>query len=157
MKRFILLSTLFVLGSTPFQPKVLAEEVQNPSIIADLSDVKFTQLRTPESLIDDLEDQGYTILGSSKTLLGRIRIRAKNNRHKRILVLAPATGEILSDRIMKPSTITVSFGDRERDSSDVGSNWGSASDEAQATTKEVEIREAETPLADPPVAAADQP
>jgi hypothetical protein len=55
----------------------------------------------------NLIKQGYAIVSVTNTFLGRVKIRAQNDDHNRILVMAPSTGEILSDRIITLTTTRI--------------------------------------------------
>lgn len=80
-----------------------------------------------DGIQENLKKQGYQIISVGNTFLGRVKIRAKNDHHSRILVMAPYTGEILSDRIFsnKPLIIVT---DREGDGNRDGANKNEVAD-----------------------------
>jgi len=57
------------------------------------------QNRTSQDVVAALEYEGYLIDTISRTLLGRIQIKASNTIHERRIVMSRTTGEILSDTI----------------------------------------------------------
>ena len=52
-------------------------------------------------VIFNLEDDGYRVMQLSSTLLGRVKILARNSIHLREIVVSRATGEIKSDIILE--------------------------------------------------------
>lgn len=50
-----------------------------------------------EEIVRELKDQGYRKIQVSRTMLGRMRITAENERGSREIIVNPATGEILRD------------------------------------------------------------
>jgi hypothetical protein len=52
---------------------------------------------TVDQVTRRLEQQGFTVVAVERTLLGRVMIRAENERETREVVIDPATGEILRD------------------------------------------------------------
>jgi len=52
-----------------------------------------------EQIMTQLHDQGFTDITMSRTLLGRLRVVALSAEFERELVVNPATGAILRDRI----------------------------------------------------------
>ena len=75
MYRALILSALFVL------------------CLATASDAQ----ETVDRITQRLEQQGFAVVAVERTLLGRVMIRAENERATREVVLDPATGEILRD------------------------------------------------------------
>ncbi len=57
--------------------------------------------RSYTQVIFNLEDEGYQVTELTTTLLGRVRIIARNSVHLREVVVSRATGEIKSDVILK--------------------------------------------------------
>ncbi len=62
--------------------------------------------RSYTQVIFNLEDEGYQVVELTSTLLGRVRIVARNKVHLREVVVSRATGEIKSDIILKIFTTT---------------------------------------------------
>lgn len=65
-----------------------------------------------DNIVMQLEEQGYTDIVVSRTLLGRLRVVAQNKTHERELVFNPTTGELLRDfwRVIdaeKQSNVTI--------------------------------------------------
>lgn len=65
-----------------------------------------------DSIVMQLEEQGYTDIVVSRTFLGRLRVVAQNKTHERELVFNPTTGELLRDfwRVIdaeKQSNVTI--------------------------------------------------
>jgi hypothetical protein len=50
-----------------------------------------------DSIVMQLQEQGYTDIAVNRTLLGRVRVVARNQTHERELVFNPTTGELLRD------------------------------------------------------------
>jgi hypothetical protein len=50
-----------------------------------------------DSIVTQLQEQGYTDIVVNRTLLGRVRVVARNQTHERELVFNPTTGELLRD------------------------------------------------------------
>ena len=50
-----------------------------------------------DSIVMQLQEQGYTDIVVNRTLLGRVRVVARNQTHERELVFNPTTGELLRD------------------------------------------------------------
>ena len=50
-----------------------------------------------DSIVMQLQEQGYTDIIVNRTLLGRIRVVARNQSYERELVFNPTTGELLRD------------------------------------------------------------
>lgn len=50
-----------------------------------------------DQLIDQLKNQGFTEIRISRTLLGRVRIKAEGGGFEREIIFNPRTGEILRD------------------------------------------------------------
>ena len=50
-----------------------------------------------DQIVSQLRDQGFTSIDITRTLLGRVHVRAKSDRLERELVFNPTTGEILRD------------------------------------------------------------
>lgn len=50
-----------------------------------------------DSIVMQLQEQGYTNIVVNRTLLGRVRVVARNQTHERELVFNPTTGELLRD------------------------------------------------------------
>lgn len=81
-----------------------------------------------EEWTDWLEDEGYTDIKASRTLLGRIQIQARLGRMSREIVINPRTGEVLRDVMLDASgSINTPNGppSRERDKDDSNSGHGS--------------------------------
>lgn len=53
------------------------------------------------TVIDMLESTGYRVVDMKSTLLGRLKVRARNRQHMRELVISRSTGEVMSDRIIR--------------------------------------------------------
>lgn len=60
-----------------------------------------------QSVIRQLEDQGYDAVQVSRTLLGRLFVVATAGDIRREIVINPATGEILRDILREPSRFAV--------------------------------------------------
>lgn len=58
-----------------------------------------------QSLIRQLEAQGYTTVSISRTLLGRLYVVAEAGKIRREIVINPSTGEILRDYLREPSRL----------------------------------------------------
>lgn len=69
------------------------------------SGVEIIVERPPEyrylDVIDALDESGYQILSTSRTLLNRVRIRASNGVHLREIIISRASGAILRDAILE--------------------------------------------------------
>ena len=50
-----------------------------------------------DSIVMQLQEQGYTDIIVNRTLLGRVRVVARNQTYERELVFNPTTGELLRD------------------------------------------------------------
>ena len=50
-----------------------------------------------DSIVMQLQEQGYTDIVVNRTLLGRVRVVARNQTYERELVFNPTTGELLRD------------------------------------------------------------
>lgn len=48
-------------------------------------------------IVRQLEEQGFTVERVRRTWLGRVQVVARSARHRREIVYAPATGEVLRD------------------------------------------------------------
>ena len=62
--------------------------------------------RRPGAIVADgvaiaLDMQGYEIVSESRTMLGRIRIVARNHLHEREIVISPTTGEVKRDVVTR--------------------------------------------------------
>jgi hypothetical protein len=82
----------------------------------------------------NLEAAGYTILETKRTLLGRIKITARNSTHLREVVVSRATGEVKHDEVVQ---VFLPFGSEGSEgsaqaSSGLGVAGGSASASASA-------------------------
>lgn len=64
-------------------------------------------------VISALKQSGYTVLKVERTLLGRVRILAKNHEHLREMVVSRTTGEVKRD------VIVINFADFENARLDV--------------------------------------
>lgn len=53
------------------------------------------------AIVAELEARGYEILSRTRSLLGRIRIQAQSETHRREIVLHQSTGAILSDAVVE--------------------------------------------------------
>ena len=51
-------------------------------------------------LVTSLQESGYTIVEVRKSLLGRVRVIAENDRHRREIVVSRTTGEIRRDALI---------------------------------------------------------
>ena len=68
---------------------------------ADASAAVQVAQQTYVDVIANLEAAGYTVVETKRTLLGRIRIRARNAVHLREVVVSRATGEVKRDEIVE--------------------------------------------------------
>jgi hypothetical protein len=66
----------------------------------EMGNVLTVQARTETQVIAALELQGYEVLDTRRSLLGRIIITAQNDAHVREIVMRRLTGQILSDLIV---------------------------------------------------------
>jgi hypothetical protein len=66
----------------------------------EMGNVLMVQARTETQVIAALELQGYEVLDTRRSLLGRIIITAQNDAHVREIVMRRLTGQILSDLIV---------------------------------------------------------
>lgn len=62
--------------------------------------IQMVEVRGEAAVLAELEARGYEIVSRSRTLLGRVRIRAATESHIREVVLHQSTGEILRDAIV---------------------------------------------------------
>ena len=62
--------------------------------------IQMVEVRGEAAVLAELEARGYEIVSRSRTLLGRVRIRASTESHIREVVLHQSTGEILRDAIV---------------------------------------------------------
>jgi len=67
----------------------------------EMGNMLMVQARTETQVIAALELQGYEILDTRRSLLGRIIITAQNGAHVREVVMRRLTGQILSDLILE--------------------------------------------------------
>jgi hypothetical protein len=67
----------------------------------EMGNILMVQARTETQVIAALEGQGYEVLDTRRSLLGRIIITAQNDAHVREVVMRRLTGQILSDLIIE--------------------------------------------------------
>lgn len=62
--------------------------------------IQMVEVQGEAAVVAELEARGYEIMSRSRTLLGRVRIRAATATHIREVVIHQSTGEILRDAIV---------------------------------------------------------
>jgi hypothetical protein len=67
----------------------------------EMGNMLMVQARTETQVIAALELQGYEVLDTRRSLLGRIIITVQNDAHVREVVMRRLTGQILSDLIVE--------------------------------------------------------
>ena len=67
----------------------------------EMGNMLMVQARTETQVITALEGQGYEVLDTRRSLLGRIIITVQNDAHVREVVMRRLTGQILSDLIVE--------------------------------------------------------
>jgi hypothetical protein len=67
----------------------------------EMGNMLMVQARTETQVIAALEGQGYEVLDTRRSLLGRIIITVQNDAHTREVVMRRLTGQILSDLIVE--------------------------------------------------------
>ncbi len=81
----------------------------------------------PETIIAEMEAQGYTRIEVSRTLLGRTMLRATaEGKGMREVVIHPRTGEILRDVVERGKSHEAPRSDRAGGREDRGAEFGSA-------------------------------
>jgi hypothetical protein len=101
MKTSIYVLAIALMTATP----VFAQDADAKSDEAaveqtEMGNIQMVQARTETQVIAALEQQGYEVLDTRRSLLGRIIITAKNGTHTREVVMRSLTGQILSDLIV---------------------------------------------------------
>ena len=101
--RYLVASILLTaISSTPTHAQLNQGVTAQPDATAPAR-ITLAQAMTPGKLINELAEQGYKVISTSRTFLGRIRIKAKKGDLVREVVLARSTGEVLSDRVFSKS------------------------------------------------------
>jgi hypothetical protein len=59
------------------------------------------QIQTYLDVVAQLEQRGYSVIAIERTLLGRMKVRARNEAHLRELVVSRHTGEVMHDIIVQ--------------------------------------------------------
>lgn len=88
-------------GSAKVEGNAEATLKTQASLDSNVDKLVLAQSRTRADVVAALEASGYTVTEIRTTLLGRLRIVARNGEHRREVVMSRATGEILSDRIVE--------------------------------------------------------